>query len=337
MIKKERIAICYATDDRYAQHMSVSIASLLLNAASGHDIDIFILNDGRLSTYHKRRIKCLERLYLGAHIEFMSVDGSMFEHLPLTNLPIATYYRFAVAQLLTDYSVAIYLDCDTIVAGDITNLYSMDLGGKYIAAVPDVFGVEFKRHLDIGSSDFVYCNAGVLLLHLDSIRRDSVDKLFFDNAAKYSDRLPLGDQDVINVTMSQLDGFKYLGYEWNLGHTTKYVTSEMLSSAMDDPQIIHFMGPSKPWHYGCTQHFKACYWDYIKSTEYRGFALEYKIMNPLIGTLKRIWRILYRSHKNSVKQKKTIYVLFLPLYRRRWSGDYVSHYIFGLPIYKRRK
>ncbi|MFR9650558.1 MAG: glycosyltransferase family 8 protein [Rikenellaceae bacterium] len=331
------IAISYSTDDRYAQHLSASLASLLVNANGDEQIDIFILNNGSLSNFHKRRIKVLERLRKHSTIDFLTIDDTAFEELPLTGLPIETYYRFAVPQLLKEYSRAIYLDCDTIIEGDIANLASVDFGGKYIAAVPDILGKEFKEHINVKDREFVYCNAGVLLFNLEAIRRDSVDKLLFENADKYSDLIRLGDQDIINITMAQLDGFKHLGYEWNLGHTTKFVSKEMLKPAMANPQIIHFMGRVKPWDYGCKQTLRAKYWRYLKYTEYRGYAIEYRLINPLLGRLKQLKRFIFRTNKNYVKQKRTVYFLFIPIYRRYWRDEYVRHYICGIPIYWRRK
>lgn len=332
----ENIAISYSTDDRYARHLSASLASLLLNASGDEQLDIFILNNGSLSKLHRRKIKVLERLRRGANIEFLTVDKSYFEELPLTGLPIETYYRFAVPQLLNNYSRAIYLDCDTVVEGNIADMAAVDMGDKYIAAVPDVLGKEFKRHIKARSNSFIYCNAGVLLLNLEAMRRDSVDKLLFENADRCKDLIRLGDQDIINITMADLDGFKYLGYEWNLGHTTKFVSKEMLSKAMANPQIIHFMGRVKPWDYGCKQTLRARYWHYLKYTEYREYAFEYKIINPLLGRLQQLKRFLFRSNKNYVKQKRTVYVLSIPLYRRRWNEEYVRHYICGVPIFRRK-
>lgn len=93
--------------------------------------------------------------------------------------------RCALSKMLKNKKV-LWLDCDTIVDGDISELFEMDMTGMWFAGAREPAKC-------IGRT---YINTGVCLLNLEQIRKDKVDDRMIDilNRVKY----PLPDQDVIN-------------------------------------------------------------------------------------------------------------------------------------------
>ena len=124
-------------------------------------------------------------------IRCINVSGMSFAdrngpnyHAPWTYMTMA---RCALHNILQDESRVLYLDADTIVMFDVSELFETDLKGNVIGAVR-----EPARCLD----PFVYFNAGVLLMDLDQLRGGlGDDMLRLLNTRK----LRCVDQDAINL------------------------------------------------------------------------------------------------------------------------------------------
>lgn len=119
-----------------------------------------------------------------------------------------TLMRCALANLFPEERRMLWLDVDTIVDGDITELMQTDLDGFCFAGVPE-------PHKSRGV--FRYINAGVLLCNLDMIRRTGKadEIIWLINLRK----LEFPDQDAINL-LSQ--GYiRAVGGEWNVSDYTE--------------------------------------------------------------------------------------------------------------------
>ena len=95
--------------------------------------------------------------------------------------------RCALTKVFPHNKKVLWLDCDTIVDGDISDLFKIDMTGMYYGGVmePDK------------SKGRTYINAGVLLVNLAEIRKDKFD----DKIIEYLNKTPLAlpDQDAINT------------------------------------------------------------------------------------------------------------------------------------------
>ena len=80
--------------------------------------------------------------------------------------------RITLSKLLPEYDKVLWLDCDTIVEHDISELWDIDLTGYYFGAV--------KQFSDGRLGQFLkgdYFNAGVLLCNLEKLRDGMDDKI----------------------------------------------------------------------------------------------------------------------------------------------------------------
>lgn len=114
---------------------------------------------------------------------FAKLDGVNHEN-PWTYMTMA---RLELHRILPDESRVLYLDVDTIVMFDMSELFDADLGGNVIGGVK-----EPKRCLD----PFMYINAGVLLMDLEKLRAGFGDEMV-EIANRRKLRCP--DQDAINL------------------------------------------------------------------------------------------------------------------------------------------
>ena len=77
--------------------------------------------------------------------------------------------KCCLTKLLPDYDRALFLDCDTLVEHDLSELFDLDMTGYWYAAVP--------QNDDGREGNFTqgpYYNAGVLLVNLTEVKEDEL-------------------------------------------------------------------------------------------------------------------------------------------------------------------
>ena len=106
--------------------------------------------------------------------------------------------KTTLTKLLPDMDKALYLDIDTIVEKDLSELWDMDMDGYYMAAVRE----------PQKSQKEPYYNTGVCMFNLDAIRRDKLDDEVIRKLNKQHYWFP--DQDCMNEVFAghilELDG-----------------------------------------------------------------------------------------------------------------------------------
>ena len=95
--------------------------------------------------------------------------GNTFIELYNKRMTQATYYRL-LAPVIINEDKLIYLDGDTLVLNDLSEMYQYPFGKNYVLGFLD-FGYNSIDYLGIYTDKYI--NAGVLLLNLEKIRKDS--------------------------------------------------------------------------------------------------------------------------------------------------------------------
>lgn len=133
--------------------------------------------------------------------------------------------RLALPDLFYSDGVVLWLDIDTIVEQDISDLFDIDLCGNYLAAVEEPVRSKYP---------FQYYNAGVMLMDLKLIWRDGIHRKWYEliNSIPYTAL----DQDVINLTCQGY--ILTLGPEWN--------SSGVITQDAEEPYIRHYAGYLRP-------------------------------------------------------------------------------------------
>ncbi len=84
------------------------------------------------------------------------------------------WHRLFLPELLPAVAACLYLDADTLACDSLEPLWLTDLSGYWLGAVTNVFQPNHRgrpKELGLPSRD-VYFNSGVLLMHLEEMRRD---------------------------------------------------------------------------------------------------------------------------------------------------------------------
>ncbi len=252
-----------ASDDNYASWMGVVIFSCLDKTPIPQRLDFYILDAG-IASVTKTRLEELVASYQ-ATITWLMPDKKIFQGFTIKRYGIATYYRLAVASLLPKHiDKVIYLDCDVLVADDVTKLWQVALDGKIIGAVENL-GIA-PRGLSIDRQS--YFNAGILLIDLAAWRASDVETALFECMRTQNESLQYLDQDALNLTLR--NQWKRLPLRWNLQPSawskvekaktieTGYSRHEFVE-AIQQPGIIHFLAKSKPWKSVTFHPYKKAY------------------------------------------------------------------------------
>ncbi len=245
MVEPRENVVFFVVDERYFPLAYVNGARIAQLAENGIAVEVFVESAGVP--------------------DFPPVDGVRVRHNRLSphlpdNLPFnerfpsVVWGRIAAPAVLQDagYKRALYLDADIGIAGDILSVFSLDMAGLCLAAVPDT-GMELPHsHIDprrstrsyldgIGFRGSRYFNSGVLLLDIDSwVKMDVLSRLP-DYSAQYGGRSVLLDQDFLNVVFQDI--WQVLSPRWNF----QGMHMDLELERVFRPLIVHYTTPVRPW------------------------------------------------------------------------------------------
>lgn len=276
--KTEPIYIVFASDDRYAQHVAVAAASILLHTTQPQRVHFFVLEDG-ISDEKQEKIRRTAETLKG-QIDFISVAGEDFSSFFVSaHLSRAAYFRLAITSLLPgEVTRVLYLDCDLLVFGDIIELWNTDMGAAPIAAVPDcgILSSSRSRRQKKGciglNGNEEYFNSGVLLLNLEVWRRENCGTQLAELIQK--NNYPHHDQDALNQLFK--DRWHRISLKWNVIPPVWFMFLKVVFSkwrneaaaARQHPAILHYAGGYKPWEYEEYSGFNDCYYKILKQTAF---------------------------------------------------------------------
>ena len=263
MNNKISIPIFYACDDAFIKYTIVSLKSMIENASEDFLYDVHVLS----TTATEEMKEKLLRLQNGNFtVTFDDVSGyleKISESLPIRDYySKTTYYRLFIAEMFPHLDKVIYIDSDTVVTGDISELYTTDIGDNLVGACHeqamvqiDTYGAYVEKNLGIDRNK--YFNAGLLLINARLFRKAQVLKKFTELLGVYNFTVTQ-DEDYLNVICK--DKIFFLDQRWN---------TEMIGNIpypAEEFKIIHYIMVSKPWHYADCMHGDI-FWKYAKMTE----------------------------------------------------------------------
>ena len=259
--QKKIIPIFYAVDDGYIPYLIVSLNDLKQNVDKEYRCEIHILTEG-ISVAAEEKLKKYETEFF--RVQCIDISHRLEEIKSFLHLRDyytgATYYRIFIAGMFPQYDKALYFDSDTVILGDVAELYNTDIGNNLVGAIPDgavavvpEFCTYTKEVLDIEAER--YFNAGVLLMNLSAFREYDFYQKFCKLLKAYQFSVAQ-DQDYLNVLCK--GRVKCIGGEWNrmpIGGKDK-----------DVPKLIHYNLTMKPWHYDNIL-YQEYFWEYAAGTD----------------------------------------------------------------------
>ena len=190
-----RIAV-YCASQRLYKDTIPAIKSMMLNGRP--DKIYFLIEDDQFPEWLPPQVETINV----RNQPYFRLDGPNMQ----TNFTYMALMRAALAKVLPDEDEVLSLDCDTLIMGDISELWDKELGDYYLTA-----GIEPQRF----RWDNVYYNTGVVKYNLKLIREDGVDDdmIWLINERK----LKWPEQDAVNIVcknriMKMPSDFNYNNY-----------------------------------------------------------------------------------------------------------------------------
>lgn len=263
--------ICCSTDNNYIQHCAVMLCSLFENNKNNNFNIHILIND--LSEENKLILEELALRY-NAKVLFYKVDSSKLigckyrKWRPLTE---AAYFRILLSSIIPlDISKILYLDCDIVVNGEISDLFNLEINNYPLAAVKDPYYVN-EAHLNQLSLPYGsdYFNSGVMLINLDYWRINKSEKKLLEYA-KRERVVYCHDQDALNYVFK--NNWYRLHPKWNRPNTLSPNEIEFLdkkdkSEFKNNYKIIHYIDTPKPWENIRFTPFIKLYKKYLNKTK----------------------------------------------------------------------
>lgn len=263
--KKGIVPIFFATDNKYLPFLSITLESIYENSSREYDYEMFVLNSGVDKTYEEKILRYNQKE--GFHITFVDVTERLKEiaaHLHIRDYySQTTYFRVFIAEMFPQFDKALYLDCDTVVLGDISALYHYDLGNNLIGGAPcegvNSFQIykNYVTEVDGLNPDYFF-NAGVILMNLKAFRDEGFYPKFAELLKLYKFSV-IQDEDYLNVLCQ--DRVLRLPRAWN----KTPVDPERLSR--EDLRIVHYLMTWKPWNFSDVP-YQEYFWEYAEKTEF---------------------------------------------------------------------
>ena len=278
--------IVTSCDDNYILYAGTMIKSVISNILPSDKYSLYIL-DGGVSDDHKKKIKKLESNNIT--IEFVNMNYYISRYKRLfkvnTHFSPATYFRFFIPEIFSNFKKILYLDPDMIINHNIEELFNINLDNKILAACRDVEAERktlettelqeyFYNKLKI-KNIHNYFQAGVMLCNIEEMTNIG----FTDSCLTMLEHVetPMWvDQDIMNSVIQ--DKVYFLEPKWNYGfflllnnsyilNALDYRIYDLMKKVEQNPYIIHFCGEPKPWS-NPKLPFAEFFWHYARQTPF---------------------------------------------------------------------
>lgn len=180
------INICFCFHDKtgsYAKFAGTAMLSLFENTDS--EVTVHILHDNTLTPANREKFSYIANHYKQS-ITFYNLDElcpdkiamiiKLIPEVETAKVTVGAFYKLLIPQVLPkEIDKAIFIDPDTIINLDISELWQIDLADKVLGVVPGTEnGTDCRKSFRLCRegivSSFDYFNTGVMLMNLDILR-----------------------------------------------------------------------------------------------------------------------------------------------------------------------
>lgn len=325
-MNSDMMHICVSSDDNYAQHLGVTLVSVL--SSNPQSNFFFHVLDGGISADNKQKIEKLKKKY-SFELEFIRMDEKEFGNCVIpkeTHFTLPAYYRLKIPSLFPDLERVLYLDVDLIVKGDLRPLYHADLKNNWFGMIEDHYAKESVDRLALNHGR--YFNSGVTLFNIRQLNEDGFADKSFDFINNHFEKIIFVDQDVINVVA---DGRI-------LALPEKYNTQvilfdrqrvEEVKKTLKETCVIHYVSSIKPWHKMSNCVLRDLYYKNLLKTPWKKKSISFwlrKLQNKIVFVKKS-------------SNTKRVYFLGVTILKKKFFSDgkrkEKKYYFCGIPYYEK--
>ena len=261
----DSIHISYSLDNKLIYPTLVSMVSGLENNNYNKSIIIYhLLFSHDFDTSKVEIFESLKKNYT-CKINYYVIPNIFSYAQKWTEGTDCVYYKIILPLMFPNYERIIYIDGDTLIRKDLSEMFNTPFNGNYVLGFPfymtyvmDAYGINATH----------YINGGCLLFNIPKIRKDLKDVDLLQMTLKNNSIWRFREQDSINYVFYPKIGFLPLKYGiYMIGSKKKFkalsgYTRSPLNltegyEAVEDPALVHFSCCwPKVWTIGSKNLFK---------------------------------------------------------------------------------
>lgn len=280
--------IVYASDDRFAEILGVSLVSLYENSKDMDDIVVYVLDSG-IKDENRKKIECVAESYGRNEIRWIpaqDISKVLSMKVKTDRGSLSQYARLFVSSgLPNDLDRVLYLDCDTVLMKSIKELWNLDLHGKTVGALMDAFSTAYRANIDLEKNDIMF-NSGIILIDLKQWKKYEVEDRLLKFIEKKNGVIQQGDQGALNAVLSHdtycieprfnsvtiFHDFNYDEMVLYRKPADGFYGQDKIKRAVEDPSIVHFTTSflsKRPWVVGCQHRYVAAWRKYKRQSPWK--------------------------------------------------------------------
>ncbi|RYX87124.1 glycosyltransferase family 8 protein [bacterium] len=267
--KNLKIHLALAFDENYITPFYVLLTSIFTNNQKNnlviHTIATGVteLEKNKISDYvHENN----------AEINYYELDSSFkveeldTPYLKSTGWTVAAYYRLYFPFLIDlNINQLLYLDTDTIVLGDLQEIYKTNINPFAAGATPDraMFRNNDPRIIALGVNKEDYFNSGVLLINIRQWKEQMITEKTVDFIKENEELVKFPDQDALNHVLN--NNYYKLSNRYNFTWDDIPVELPKKEILKSNITILHYTG-IKPWKFLNPNRLRSFYYYYLKKS-----------------------------------------------------------------------
>lgn len=205
--------IVYCFDEKYKELQEISANSF---KKWNNDINIYCITEDKDNLLN----------------EFVKEDLLGFKHVSK-----ACFLRLLIPKLLPELDRALYVDCDTLCKGDISELYNTDFENNYILATRGYNYSDFQAK-QLGLPYYII--SGMMMFNIPLMNKEDYFKQIQENwrGALGKQKPFSADETIVNWVFHKK--IKLVSEKWNYCLNRDYGDRKC-----DNPKILHVIGANK--------------------------------------------------------------------------------------------
>lgn len=265
------VHIAFGINHAYARGMGITLFSLLKHhPATPFHIHIFsdALADDDIARL--QQLGSDRAITITLHL----FDDSWLTKLPsIGRYPKSIHYRFLIPGTVARYSDrVIYIDADTLVVGDYSPLFSLDMTNVTLAACNDTLRARSNQCPRLNITTGNYFNSGFLLINITRWLEKNITQTATQLLEQRGSEFGFPDQDALNIVLEH--DVKILPDRYNFIYDI--IANKVWHSfkVPEDTVMIHYTGKCKPWHLWAGGDLSCIYYTYHQQSPWADVSLE---------------------------------------------------------------
>ena len=254
------------------------MTSLVINAGNNTFYNIYVLVSTDFTEENKNILKSVEKNYTD-HCKIIIINmGNKSKGVDINNkIPISAYYRLELHNILPNVDRIVYMDGDTAVFQDLSELITLDMEENYILGFLDSIPNALRK---FKIKNAVVLCSGVLLMDLNALRINNISEKYNEFLEENFGKIYQHDLTIINVVcQGKISTLPPKYGMWNckkakhfLYHNNdhlpwlRYSQKECLISYYY-PAILHYV-IEKPYLKDNNKFYFDKWWEYVNKTGY---------------------------------------------------------------------